>query len=269
MKVSIVTVVFNSVSVIEETILSVIYQKNASLEYIVIDGNSTDGTQNIISKYIHHINVFISEPDKGIFDAMNKSLKYVTGEYVIFLNAGDKFVNNHVLSDVFQNYNFDDELIYGDTYFENELGFILQKSNAIYVHNPTKKDLIFKSQGFCHQSLFTKASRLKEILFNLDYPIGADYDTTARIYFTGNRKIRYVKQAISVFDDRFGGASHNKIGVVLDERYIMFDYKNRYDFLLRKYLYIYKLYIKNILHYLFPNMVKKYRQRKYINRDIQ
>lgn len=79
MKVSIVTVVFNSVSVIEETILSVIYQKNASLEYIVIDGNSTDGTQNIISKYIHHINVFISEPDKGIFDAMNKSLKYVTG----------------------------------------------------------------------------------------------------------------------------------------------------------------------------------------------
>ena len=168
MKVSIVTVVFNSVSVIEETILSVIYQKNASLEYIVIDGNSTDGTQNIISKYIHHINVFISEPDKGIFDAMNKSLKYVTGEYVIFLNAGDKFVNNHVLSDVFQNYNFDDELIYGDTYFENELGFILQKSNAIYVHNPTKKDLIFKSQGFCHQSLFTKASRLKEILFNLD-----------------------------------------------------------------------------------------------------
>lgn len=185
---------------------------------------------------------------------------------MIFLNAGDKFVNNHVLSDVFQNYNFDDELIYGDTYFENELGFILQKSNAIYVHNPTKKDLIFKSQGFCHQSLFTKASRLKEILFNLDYPIGADYDTTARIYFTGNRKIRYVKQAISVFDDRFGGASHNKIGVVLDERYIMFDYKNRYDFLLRKYLYIYKLYIKNILHYLFPNMVKKYRQRKYINK---
>lgn len=263
MKISVVTVCFNCRNTIEETIRSVISQDYPNIEYIVIDGGSSDGTLNVVNKYQTKIKTIVSEPDQGIFDAMNKSLKYITGYYVLFLNAGDKLVNSHIVSDIFGKQEYHEDLIYGDVYIQNELGYLFCKADAIYSKNPTKKELVFKSQGFCHQSLFTKTSMLKNIGFNLKYPLGADYDTTAQIYYKGNQEIFYVGQPISIFDDRTGGASHNKIVQILKERADFFGYKP----LICVYLYAYKEIIINkvkaIIESLFPNIVRTQRMKKY------
>lgn len=263
MKISVVTVCFNCRNTIEETIRSVISQDYPNIEYIVIDGGSSDGTLNVVNKYQTKIKTIVSEPDQGIFDAMNKSLKYITGYYVLFLNTGDKLVNSHIVSDIFGKQEYHEDLIYGDVYIQNELGYLFCKADAIYSKNPTKKELVFKSQGFCHQSLFTKTSMLKNIGFNLKYPLGADYDTTAQIYYKGNQEIFYVGQPISIFDDRTGGASHNKIVQILKERADFFGYKP----LICVYLYAYKEIIINkvkaIIESLFPNIVRTQRMKKY------
>lgn len=262
-RISIVTVCFNCIDTIEQTIKSVISQDYPNLEYIIIDGASQDGTLNIVDKYQNFIAKVLSEPDRGIFDAMNKSLNYVTGEYVLFMNAGDRFVSSHIVSDIFGKQEYHENLIYGDVYIQNELGYLFCKADAIYSKKPTKKELVFKSQGFCHQSLFTKTSMLKNVGFNLKYPLGADYDTTAQIYYKGNQEIFYVGQPISIFDDRTGGASHNKIVQILKERADFFGYKP----LICVYLYAYKEIIINkvkaIIESLFPNIVRTQRMKKY------
>ena len=92
-KVTVVTVVFNDAAHIESTMLSVIGQTYKNIEYIVIDGKSNDGTTDLIKRYSDKITKWISEPDKGIYDAMNKGLALATGDYVIFMNSGDKFID--------------------------------------------------------------------------------------------------------------------------------------------------------------------------------
>ena len=93
---SVITVVRNCVDVIEDTILSVINQSYSNIEYVIIDGNSSDGTKDIINKYKSKIDLYISENDKGIYDAMNKGISNVNGKYVNFMNAGDVFFNNNI-----------------------------------------------------------------------------------------------------------------------------------------------------------------------------
>jgi glycosyltransferase involved in cell wall biosynthesis len=88
-KISVITICYNAVDLIEKTILSVLHQSYDNIEYIIIDGNSTDGTVDIIQKYANQLAYWISEPDGGIFDAMNKGLDHATGEWVNFMNAGD------------------------------------------------------------------------------------------------------------------------------------------------------------------------------------
>jgi glycosyltransferase involved in cell wall biosynthesis len=102
MKISIVTVVYNAVNDIERTIKSIINQQGVDIEYIVIDGGSTDGTLAVLEKYKSYIHKLVSEPDKGIYDAMNKGLALTTGDWVQFKNAGDWFVNGALLA--FQNF---------------------------------------------------------------------------------------------------------------------------------------------------------------------
>ena len=101
MLISVVTVCYNAVNDIEKTIMSVLGQTYKNIEYIIIDGGSIDGTIDIINKYKEHISLFVSEPDKGIYDAMNKGLMKANGQWINFMNAGDTFASNSVISNIF------------------------------------------------------------------------------------------------------------------------------------------------------------------------
>lgn len=97
--ISIVTVSYNAVDTIEETIQSVLGQDYEAIEYIVVDGGSTDGTVDIIKKYSDKLSYWVSEPDNGVYDAMNKGITVASGQWINFMNSGDCFFSNHVLSD--------------------------------------------------------------------------------------------------------------------------------------------------------------------------
>ena len=102
MKLSIITVNFNHKEVLKDTILSLIIQKYFdNYEFIVIDGGSSDGSKDIIEKYARHIDYWVSEKDEGIYNGMNKGIRVAKGDYLIFMNSGDTFYNDHVLKDVF------------------------------------------------------------------------------------------------------------------------------------------------------------------------
>ena len=119
LKISVITVSYNAAQTIEETLFSVCNQSYLNVEYIIIDGGSTDGTCEIIEKYRNKIGYFISEPDNGIYDAMNKGLKIATGDYVIFLGADDHFISLSVLEEVVEEMektNKTNIVFYGDVF---------------------------------------------------------------------------------------------------------------------------------------------------------
>jgi glycosyltransferase involved in cell wall biosynthesis len=152
--ITIVTVTFNAEEYLEKTILSVIEQDYKNIEYIIVDGGSTDKTIEIIKKYEKNIYLWISESDKGIYDAMNKGVKYANGEFVNFMNAGDVFFDNTVCSRIFSN-EITADLIYGDTiFYDNSGNENLVKAKSL--------DKLWEAMIFNHNSLFAK----KDLLVN-------------------------------------------------------------------------------------------------------
>lgn len=125
--ISVITVSYNAVLTIEQTILSVINQTYLNIEYIIIDGGSTDGTVNVIKKYADKIAYWVSEPDKGIYDAMNKGIAYSHGEYCNFINAGDKFCSSSILKQV-MDFNHVADIIVGQDLHVNEHNKIVSRS---------------------------------------------------------------------------------------------------------------------------------------------
>lgn len=197
--ISIVTVSYNAALTIEATILSVIEQSYANIEYIIIDGGSTDGTLEIIKKYAHKISYWVSEPDKGIYDAMNKGIDLAHGEWINFMNAGDEFYDNQVLSYIF-NQKIPDSysLVYGKTLF-------IYSENCQEVRNRNNKYM-----PACHQSIFTRTSDMKNHKFDLKYKIAADYNYFYSLFFR-NENYLYVDYIISKYDAVNGISSRNRL----------------------------------------------------------
>jgi putative colanic acid biosynthesis glycosyltransferase len=189
--VSIVTVVYNSASDIEATICSVLNLSYTKIQYIVVDGGSTDGTLSIIEKYRNRIDVIISEPDKGIYDAMNKSISYCNGEWVNFMNSGDKFNSPATVDEIFENIQLhkNDSLIYG----KHKVAYgnkILPKTS-----NPISE--LWKGMTIQHQSIFLRKSILEVYPFNTSYKFAADYDLVYNCYKRG-LVIRFVNIFVSI-----------------------------------------------------------------------
>lgn len=193
-KISIITVCYNAGCAIEKTILSVINQIYSDKEYIIIDGYSNDGTINLIKKYTDIVDVFISEPDKGIYDAMNKGIKIASGEYIIFMNAGDSFYNDYVLRDIFGKMEDRPAVVFGDVAFYSEGKLFIQKATPFYENLP-----LHHSMGFNHQSSFVQTKIAKKLLFNLSYKYAADYDMMIRIFRQGG-EFKQVAAVIAIYD---------------------------------------------------------------------
>ena len=171
-KISIITITYNAGLHLERTIESVINQNYPYIEYIVIDGKSTDNTLEIIKKYESKIDRWVSEPDKGIYDAMNKGLSMASGEYILFLNAADMLYDSDVLQKVFTK-TADADIFYGETEIINQAGKSQGRRRLKSPKTLTKKSLQY---GMCvsHQSFIVKKSIAPQ--FNLKYSIAADYD---------------------------------------------------------------------------------------------
>lgn len=179
-KFSVITVCYNAQAVIEDTIQSVISQTYHHIEYIIIDGGSKDGTLNIINRYRDRIAIVISEPDRGLYDAMNKGIRLATGDYLCFLNAGDSFHEDDTLLQMIHSIHENQlpDVLYGETELvDQERHFVrMRRLQAPEV-------LTWKSfrQGMvvCHQAFFPRRDRV--VPYDLHYRYSADFDWCIRI----------------------------------------------------------------------------------------
>lgn len=202
-KISLITVCYNSEKTIEETLKSVQNQTYNNIEYIVIDGDSKDATISIITKYHDIISHFTSEPDKGLYDAINKGIQKATGDYVGILNSDDVFFENQTLSKIvaYLNENPHLDAITGDIVQTKNNRVIRKYSSSNW--NPQKL-----KRGFMppHPSIFIRTHLFQELgLYRLDYRIGADYELIVR-YFLKER-ISYQYSGIITTSMAIGGAS--------------------------------------------------------------
>ncbi|MDD2245460.1 MAG: glycosyltransferase family 2 protein [Proteiniphilum sp.] len=167
MLISVVTVCFNAQKVIEKTIKSVIDQNFSDKEYIVIDGSSSDSTLEIIEKYRDSIDILVSEKDDGIYHAMNKAVNKASGDWVIFMNAGDIFANANVLEYVSGFLKMPADVYYGNILTERDGSHILKEA-------PSEIKNIHR-MPFCHQAVFTRTSQLKKYPFDEKYRLSSDF----------------------------------------------------------------------------------------------
>lgn len=188
--VTVITVVWNDVKHIEETMLSVLNQTYPNVEYLVIDGGSTDGTVDVIKKYADRLAYWCSEKDGGIYPAMNKGVSHATGEWVNFMNSGDMFADNKVLEDIFtpsshlNTITSSHYLIGGNT-----INFFADGHEEI--HHASPASAIPTHLPFSHQASFIRREVCK---FDTDYRYAADYALFYHIYY------KYGEQSVKVVD---------------------------------------------------------------------
>lgn len=189
-KVTIVTVTYNAVNLLEQTIKSVILQDYINTEYIMIDGASTDGTIDIIKKNESNLNYWISEPDKGIYDAMNKAIDKASGEWIIFMNAGDTFYSNDSIEKFLQDVNPDAEL------YNGSINFIDNVTGEEKVRFPHGLEKIWITIPCWHQASFIKTSLMKEYKYSLEYKIAGDHDFYLKC-FKNNKVFQFTNTIIA------------------------------------------------------------------------
>jgi glycosyltransferase involved in cell wall biosynthesis len=211
-KISIITVVFNGEEHIGRTIESVVGQTYKELEYIIIDGKSTDRTLELIGGYkgIHQV---VSEPDNGLYDAMNKGLKAATGDYVWFLNSGDQIYSNDTLETLVAGLAGTPDIIYGGTMIideaQNEVGDRRLKPPAQLTWLSFRQGMVV-----CHQSFIVKRAGAPD--YNLEYRLSADIDWAIRAAKNATQ-IHNSNLVLSRFME--GGLTDHNIKAGLKERF--------------------------------------------------
>lgn len=230
-KISIITVCYNSGELLPTTINSIKNQTYKNIEYIVIDGNSTDNTTNIIENNLNTIYSFISEPDNGIYDAMNKALVLATGDFVIFMGAGDEFFKKDIIEIVNKKITNPNYLYYGDVF--------IKETNTIYWGKFNSYKLAIGN--ICHQAIFYPKCIYKNINYNLKYKIFADYAYNISLF--KSIPFIYLNEIISFYD-------YNGISSTAND----LEFEKDVDLLIKKKLGTTQLIYRKIYHTL-----KKYK----------
>lgn len=195
-KVTIVTVAYNAGDALEYTLSHVARQQYPHKEVIVVDGQSTDHTPDIISRHAADIDRWVSEPDRGIYDAMNKGVGMATGEWVIFMNAGDVFASDDVLQRVFATgREIEADIVYGDVVKDGNV----KKAPAEY--------RLYHRMLFCHQCVFVRRRCLLDTPFDLRHRLSADFKFFI-VQYQRHARFQYLDLPIAVFDT--GGVSNRR-----------------------------------------------------------
>jgi glycosyltransferase involved in cell wall biosynthesis len=216
-KLSIITIVYNNVKDIERTMLSVLNQTYSNIEYIVIDGASSDGTLAVIKKYENKLGRLISEKDNGIYDAMNKGLSFATGDYVLFMNSGDEIYDNTTVEKVFATGD-DADIYYGETemFDENWKSLGQRRHQAPVAFNWQS----FKyGMNISHQAIYIKRNLAEP--YDLQYKYSADIDWIIKI---AKRSQKIINTNLYVAKYLVGGMSKQKHRESLKERFKIFSH---------------------------------------------
>jgi glycosyltransferase involved in cell wall biosynthesis len=252
-KISIITVVFNGEKYLEETIQSIINQTYENIEYIIIDGGSTDGTIDIIKKYEDKIDYWISKSDKGIYDAMNKGIDKASGEWINFMNAGDIFYNNNILEKVFdKNISKEIKCIYGDVLIDYDT------FNTIKIAADLTK--LNRGMQFSHQSLFVNSNYHKKYKFDIQFKSAADYNF---IYTAYINKISFLYKNLIISKVKNGGLSDiRRLQSLTELKKIVLSQNNTISNKIYLFIFFLKINLIYILKKIIPIKLTEYIQGK-------
>lgn len=200
--ISVVTVCYNAADVIEKTILSVLEQTYTNIEYIIVDGKSTDATMEIVRKYKNSINKIVSEPDGGIYYAMNKGIDLSTGDYCIFMNAGDTFYSKYSIEKSVAKFENKADVIYGNTEYIYDTGVVILP--------PKSLEYVLKGAFCCHQSTFFKRDILVVDRYDTSYRIIADW-ALYKTLFEKHKIFLHINEIVASYDNKQGASTSLKI----------------------------------------------------------
>lgn len=246
-KLSVITICYNIKDEIERTCESIVSQTNQDFEWIVIDGGSTDGTVDILNKYKSHMTVFISEKDKGIYNAMNKGIKQAKGEYLNFMNGGDCFASPDVVEQFYKCAAFGADVVYGD------MKYIKKSTDGEICKYSDKIDLyFFYKSTINHQSSFIRKELFEKYgLYNEEYKIAADWEKFV-LYQKEQCKFEYFNYVVACFYD--GGISCTAKQKLQEERekiYKTYFTSEEIEEFANRMLHQSKIYMFNVIPFIF------------------
>jgi glycosyltransferase involved in cell wall biosynthesis len=237
-KISVITVTYNAEKFIEKTIKSIINQTYKNIEFIIVDGNSKDSTLKIIDNYSNNIDKIISEKDSGIYDAMNKGIDLATGDFITFLNAGDDYINDTVLFDIFNNLEKDVTVVYGD-----HISILNGKEKYRNAKKFNTKNLFkFLTTTVCHQAIFVRRDIAPK--YNLKYRLKGELNWYFDILKNSN--IKYLHKKIPIVYYLRGGVGETKYILNLKEILKVLYSHGKLIGVLKAYKFLFKYFIKII-----------------------
>ena len=209
--ITIATVTYNAEATLQRTLDSVAAQDYARIEHLIVDGVSKDKTLSLVQRYVeqnnnrHQIRL-TSEPDEGLYDAMNKALSLATGEYIVFLNAGDKLHSQDTISNIVtcakwrKGNNRNPAILYGETDLVDNNGHFLRHRRLTTPENLTWKDFL-SGMRVCHQSFYARTDLARSESYNLAYHYSADYDWCIRIMKKAAKRRIPIKNTHQILTD--------------------------------------------------------------------
>lgn len=253
MKYSIITINLNNSAGLKKTIESVVNQTFQDFEYIIIDGGSTDGSLDIIKEYSSRIDYWVSEPDRGIYNAMNKGIIQAHGEYLNFMNSGDYFSKNTILEEIHADLSFD---------------FVFGKARTIpnnTILSPSKNITLYSlcTTGFNHQALFVRRDIFCKHMFDEKYKMLSDWKFVVESLIIDNCSYKVVDIVVADYD--LGGISTTYMDNAVNEQ------KSILKELLPERIcsdYIFFREIKSPILYKLPFLSKRYRFERLIDKVI-